>query len=206
MTRRTRSTRRTARTRRRLIGAGLALPLVGWRTAGARQLAPTPACGKPGDAAAATPRQGAGPFYTPNSPRRSSLIEPGAPGVRLILSGRVWSTACRPVAGALIDIWHCDAQGEYDSSGYRYRGHLFADADGAYRLETIVPGRYPGRTRHIHVRLQAPGGAPLTTQLYFPGEPGNADDAIWRRELEIAPDTRAGDAPRAGRFDFVLVV
>lgn len=196
--------RRRARTRRRLIGAGLVLPFVGWRTAGAQGLAPTPACGKPGDAAAATPRQGAGPFYTPNSPRRASLVEPGASGARLVLGGRVWTTDCRPVPGALIDVWHCDAQGEYDNSGYRYRGHLFADANGAYRLETIVPGRYPGRTRHIHVRVQAPGSAPLTTQLYFPGEPGNADDFIWRPELEIAAAARAGDATRVGRFDFVL--
>jgi len=197
-------TRVTRVRRRRLLAAGFALPLLAWRTAGAQGLAPTPACGRPGEGAARTPRQTAGPYYTPNSPRRASLVEPGAPGVRLVLSGRVWTTACRRVPGALIDVWHCDAQGEYDNSGYRYRGHLYADTAGDYRLETIVPGLYPGRTRHIHVRVQAPGGAPLTTQLYFAGEPGNADDFIWRPELEIAGLTGAPAGPRSGRFDFVL--
>ncbi len=56
------------------------------------------------------------------------------------------------------------------------------DADGRYRFETIVPGVYPGRTRHYHVKVQAPNGPILTTQLYFPGDPGNARDGIYRDE------------------------
>lgn len=192
----------SAQARRRLLGAGLALPILGWRAVGAQALRPTPACGEADAAAFQTPAQTAGPYYTPNSPSRASLIEPGAPGTRLILAGRVVTTACRPVSGALLDVWHCDAAGRYDNQGYRFRGHLFADGSGRYRLETIVPGLYPGRTRHFHIRVHAPGGRALTTQLYFPREPANADDGLWQRALEIALRPSAGR--QDGRFDFVL--
>src|SRR5690606_24451885 len=115
-------------------------------------------------------------YFTPRSPERRSLIEPGMAGTPIVLEGLVLSTDCRPIAGALFDIWHCDADGHYDNEGYRLRGHQFTDADGRYRMETIVPGLYPGRTRHFHVKVQPPGGRVLTTQLYFPDEPANARD------------------------------
>jgi protocatechuate 3,4-dioxygenase beta subunit len=186
-------------TRRRLLAAGLGLPLLAWRSASAQSLRPTPACGD-----GATPPQTPGPFYTPHSPRRASLLETGGDAPRLLLTGRVVTTDCRAVPGALLDVWHCDATGRYDNDGFRYRGHLFADPSGLYRLETIVPGLYPGRTRHIHIRVQAPGGRPLTTQLYFPGEPGNAADGLWQRALEIAMTASTPTPPQLGRFDFVL--
>ena len=192
------------RLRRRLLAAGLGLPFLAWRAATAQGLRPTPACGGAEASAQATPPQTAGPFYIPDSPRRASLLEPGETAPRLLLAGRVLTTDCRPVGGALLDVWHCDAAGRYDNAGFRYRGHLFADASGGYRLETVVPGLYPGRTRHIHIRVQAPGGQPLTTQLYFPGEPGNAADGLWQQALEIAPTGTSLRAPQAGRFDFVL--
>ena len=72
---------------------------------------------------------------------------------------------------------------EYDNNGYRLRGHQFTDADGRYAFETIVPGLYPGRTRHFHVKFQAANNPVLTTQLYFPGEPDNERDGIFRPEL-----------------------
>jgi len=190
------------RLRRRLLAAGLGLPLLAWRAARAQALPPTPACAD--TTARATPPQTAGPYYLPDSPRRASLVELGERAPRLLLIGRVVSTACRPVPRALLDIWHCDAEGRYDNHGFRYRGHLFADGAGRYRLETIVPGLYPGRTRHLHIRVQAPGAAPLTTQLYFPGEPRNADDGLWQPALEIRFAARTADGAREGRFDFVL--
>ena len=78
------------------------------------------------------------------------------------------------------------------------RGHQIADAEGRFDLTTIIPGAYPGRTRHIHVKVAAPGHPALTTQLYFPGDPGNARDGIYRKSLEM---TRAGSS---SCFDFVL--
>jgi protocatechuate 3,4-dioxygenase beta subunit len=183
--------------RRRLLGAAAALPLVG--ASRAQTLPLTPECrGK----AELTPRQTAGPFYTPETPRRTSLVEPGGRGERLVLGGLVLSAQCRPVASALLDFWHCDETGEYDNTGYRYRGHLFADAEGRFRLETIMPGEYPGRTRHIHVKVQAPGRRVLTTQLYFPGDPGNARDFGYRPELALRIERREG--VRLAVFQFVI--
>lgn len=185
--------------RRRLLLAGMALPLVAPRVAAGRGLPLTPECGeKP----ARTPPQTEGPFFTPRSPRRTSLVEPGAKAERLVLAGRVLSEGCRPVPDALLDFWHCDETGEYDNTGFRYRGHLFTDAEGRYRLETIVPGEYPGRTRHIHVKVQAPGRRILTTQLYFPNEPRNARDFGWRPELEMRIERREGS--RHAVFSFVV--
>jgi protocatechuate 3,4-dioxygenase beta subunit len=123
-------------------------------------------------------------------------------GARIIVAGSVLSTDCRPIPGALVDVWQADDRGEYDNAGFRLRGHQFADEQGRYRLETIVPGAYSGRTRHIHVRVQAPNQPVLTTQLYFPGEPGNQRDGIFRPELVMA--MRDGENPKTASFDFVL--
>ena len=160
---------------------------------------PTPECG---DDDEPTPAQTEGPFYTPNSPLRTSLIEPGEAGTRIVLTGRVFSSACRPLAGALVDFWHADNDGEYDNEGFRMRGHQFTDAQGRYQLKTIIPGLYSGRTRHFHVRVQAPKGRVLTTQIYFPGEPQNQDDGLFLPELLMTlKDSKGG---KAGRFHFML--
>ncbi len=120
------------------------------------------------------------------------------------LAGRVLTRHCKPIAGALVDIWHADATGKYDLQGYRYRGHLFSDADGAYTVSTVIPGIYEGRTRHIHVRVQPPSRAILTTQLYFPGEKANAWDGLFDRALLM--HTAADAALLTASFDFVLRV
>ena len=143
-----------------------------------------------------------GPFFTPRSPLRSSLLEPGMAGTRIALSGRVFTRDCHPVPGALLDFWHADDAGEYDNEGYRLRGHLYSDAEGRWNLETIVPGLYPGRTRHYHLKVQPRGGRVLTTQLFFPGEPRNQRDGIFDSRLLMAVgDTKTG---KQGRFNFVL--
>ena len=101
-----------------------------------------------------------------------------------------------------MDFWQADDAGQYDNRGFRLRGHQYTDAKGVYRLETIVPGLYPGRTRHLHVKVQAPAQRILTTQLYFPGEARNARDRIYDKDLlmAMAKPGLGGDA----RFDFVL--
>lgn len=164
-----------------------------------RTLAPTPDCG---DEDEPTPAATEGPFFTPNSPLRTSLLEPGMSGTRIVVAGRVFSRGCHPLAGALLDFWQADDTGEYDNEGYRLRGHQFTDAEGRYRLETTVPGLYPGRTRHFHVKVQARGGRVLTTQLFFPGEPRNQRDFIFRPDLLMA--IREADGARDARFNFVL--
>lgn len=186
-------------TRRRLLELGLALPLVAAACSGDEEqetLAPTPACD---DGDELTPEQTEGPFFTPDSPERESLLEPGIDGTTLVIAGTVLATDCTPISGALLDFWHADAAGEYDNEGYRLRGHQFADVQGRYRLETIEPGLYTGRTRHIHVKAQAPEGTVLTTQLYFPDEAGNASDSIFDPALVVNMTE-----PGSGQFDFVL--
>jgi protocatechuate 3,4-dioxygenase beta subunit len=143
-----------------------------------------------------------GPFYTPDTPRRSNLVTAGVSGIPLLLTGDVVDTSCRPIRGALLDFWQADDDGRYDNQGFRLRGHQFADAGGRYGLRTIVPGLYPGRTRHIHVKVQRPHGKILTTQLYFPGEPRNRTDAIFDSSL-LMDIRRAGNGRRA-QFRFVL--
>jgi protocatechuate 3,4-dioxygenase beta subunit len=178
--------------RRRILGAALAMPFVPVAAFG--QAVPlTPSCGKQ------TARQTEGPFFSPGSPHRKSLIEKGSEKDRFVVTGLVLSPQCRPVANAIVDFWHADESGEYDNAGFRYRGHQRTDAQGRYRLETIMPGEYPGRTRHIHVKVQPPGKRVLTTQLYFAGDSGNRRDGLYRPELEIKT-AKAGE----GRFDFVV--
>jgi protocatechuate 3,4-dioxygenase beta subunit len=214
-------------TRRRLLQLGLALPLPmvlaacddsadrpGQAAPGttappasattdagtATTLAPTPACDDGDDP---TISQTEGPYFTPNSPQRASLLEAGVGGQRLVVAGTVLTTDCRPVQRALLDFWQADDAGQYDNQGYRLRGHQFSDDQGGWRLETVVPGLYTGRTRHIHVKVQAPDGPVLTTQLYFPGEPENDRDGIFSPELVLAGVRDVGDT-RQGSFTFVL--
>jgi len=161
-------------------------------------LKPTPACGTE----ALTPRQTPGPFYHPDSPQRQSLITAETVGTRWVLAGQVLTTDCAPVPNCLIDVWQTDAQGDYDNEGNQLRGHQFTDAEGRYWLETIVPGIYPGRTRHLHVRVQAPELNMLTTQLYFPQEPLNDGDFLFRSDLLMAVQETPEE--KQAQFDFVL--
>ena len=190
-------------TRRRFLVSGaaaatgftLALP----ELAAGQQLTPTPECK---GASEATIRQTEGPFFKPKSPKRSDLREPGLTGEVFAISGLVLTRGCKPVANALVDLWHADGKGDYDNSGFRGRGHQFTDSDGRYSFVTVKPARYPGRTPHYHVKVQAANRPVLTTQLYFADDPGNARDPIFRKELLMR--SLAGGTPPGARFDFVL--
>jgi protocatechuate 3,4-dioxygenase beta subunit len=152
---------------------------------------------------AVTPAVTEGPYFKAGSPERSVLYESGMAGTHLVLTGRVLTSTCQPVPGAVLDFWQADAGGTYDNSGYRLRGHQTVAADGTFRLETVIPGLYPGRTEHIHVKVQAPGGPVLTTQLFFPGVASNAGDSIFAPALLIAL-TDAADGGKTGAYDFYL--
>lgn len=189
-------------TRRAVLGAGIVVTgslFTIDRSVAQAPLPPTPACH---DGDEATLRQTEGPFFKPSSPERVELLETDMPGQPIELVGFVVSRACKPHAGALLDFWQADDKGRYDNSGFRLRGHQFSDAEGRYRLRSIVPGAYAGRTRHIHVKVQPRGGRVLTTQLYFPGESLNRTDGLFRKELLVRTAKNEGWA--AGRFDFVL--
>lgn len=183
-----------------LAGGGVALARDAG-TGGGRSPAPTPNCD---DGDGPTHEQIEGPYFKPNSPLRTSLVTGSTPGVRLAVGGYVFGRACKPVPGVLLDFWQADTNGAYDMSGYAFRGHQFTDQSGAFTLTTIVPGLYPGRTRHIHVKAQAPGSGILTTQLYFPDEPRNHTDTLFDPALLM--NVRAVGSAEEGTFDFVLDV
>jgi protocatechuate 3,4-dioxygenase beta subunit len=160
---------------------------------------PTPECR---DNDEPTEEQIEGPYFKPRSPRSGDLTISGSRAKIVVLEGAVLTRSCRPVPGALLDLWHADERGEYDNGGFTYRAHQLADASGRYRFRTIFPGPYPGRTRHYHLKVQAPQRPILTTQLYFPREAMNARDGFFSDQLLM----RFDDAPAAAsaRFDFIL--
>ncbi|MEU9588323.1 carbohydrate-binding protein [Streptomyces sp. NPDC048219] len=195
---------------RAAVAAGAAVPLLATGAvalardsarAPGTTLAPTPFCDDGDDP---TPDQIEGPYFKPNSPLRTDLTAPGIAGTRLTVSGYVFGRNCVPLSGVLLDFWQADGAGAYDMAGYTLRGHQFTDATGAFTLRTIVPGLYPGRTRHLHVKAQAPGEPVLTTQLYFPGEPRNSTDTIFDPALLM--NVRDAGGGKEATFDFVLNV
>jgi len=160
-----------------LLQAGLVAPTIFSTQKSSAQHTAKPPCGW------STLPQVAGPFFSPQSPERSSLIESGMKASRMRLLGQVVDSRCQPVPGAMLDFWQCDERGVYDNQGFRLRGHQFADKKGQFLLETLVPGAYPGRTPHLHVKVQRKGGHILTTQLYLPRHPGNSRDFLFDPRL-----------------------
>ena len=156
----------------------------------------TPTCTGP------TQSQTEGPYYKPDTPQRNSLLEEGMPGTRLILVGYVLDQNCQPLPNAWLDFWQADDQGAYDNAGYRLRGHQFTDENGRYQLETIIPGEYPGRPPHIHVKVQAPEGPVLTTQLDFPGSSGNENDPLFSAETLL--NLQESENGFLSEFNFVV--
>ena len=136
--------------------------------------------------------------------QRTSLVEADMAGTLLTVSGRVLTTSCQPINAAKLDFWQADNAGNYDNVGYTLRGHQFTATDGTFTLRTIVPGLYPGRTRHLHVKVQSPNGPVLTTQLYFPAEGRNATDGIFSSALLM--NIRDAADGRAATFDFVVAI
>lgn len=174
------------KSRRRILQrAGAALIGMPWLLTGARaQPAPL----------RLTPRQTEGPFYPLQLPADSDadLLRNGARsyarGQPLDLLGSVRDLDGRPVRGARVEIWQCDAGGHYHHPGDGNRadadfqgfGATLVDADGAYRFRTLRPVAYGGRTPHIHVKVRLGQRTLLTTQMYVQGEPGNERDFLVR--------------------------
>lgn len=178
----------------------------------------------------ATPAQSEGPFYPLTLPldRDNDLVTVAgqprpAKGTITHVFGKVLDVDGRPVGGARVEIWQCDADGHYHHPGDRRGpadpafqgfGQTVTAADGGYRFRTIRPVPYPGRTPHIHVKVAARNAPELTTQMYVAGEPGNERDFLLRSirdpaararvivALEPAAGLEAGALQ--GRFDIVL--
>lgn len=198
-------------TRRALLRAALAAPAlaVACKTTQARPLrdaTPAVADDDPPDCSSPTEDNIEGPFFKAGAPHRAVLADKDDQGTRLEVGGVVTDTNCRPLAGVELEIWHADASGAYDLRGYKFRGALTTNARGEWHVSTIVPGRYLNgdryRPAHLHFKLHKKDIAPLTTQLYFPGDPYNEGDPFIKRSLIMQIRDRSGG--KDGRFDFVL--
>ena len=147
-----------------------------------------------------------GPFYRENAPARSDLTFAGQSGNTIILKGNVFKNDCiTPLKDAIIEIWHCDINGEYDndSKEFRNRAKWITNEKGAYSFKTILPGKYLNgalyRPSHIHFRITAPGYKEIISQIYFKGDPHiTADPWASDRQAEhrildiILEDTAGG--------------
>jgi protocatechuate 3,4-dioxygenase beta subunit len=154
--------------RRELVEGGVALGVA---------LLAAPARGAGGAPLELTPENELGPFYKRGAPASTNLVVPGEPGLPLGVSGKVLDATGKPLAGAILEVWHADGRGVYDLAGYRYRARVTAGPDGTYRFQTLMPGHYPQRVaQHIHYRVTAPGRKVLVTQLYFATDPAFAGD------------------------------
>jgi hypothetical protein len=157
-------------------------------------LAPTPSCH---DGDEPTIPEIEGPFFKPRSARRSDLREPGIAGRPVELSSLVLTRACRPVAGALVDLWQADDNGEYDNRGFRLRGHVFAEAEGRYAFRTWARERATaGAVLHFPAQrtlLQQPPGLGLKKGL------DHLDAASVRttRQQPLPPPARCKHRPHS---------
>jgi protocatechuate 3,4-dioxygenase, beta subunit len=218
--------------RRELLGAGAgaAAGLVARRLGG--ETPPQPACDD------ATAPQTRGPYYPtrdrPDEDPDLTHVEgrPGrATGEIVYVRGRVLDERCKPVAGALVEIWQANCWGRYDHErdagnprpldpNFQSWAEMLTDKDGGFRFKTIKPGSYPAddsgwiRPPHIHFRVSRRGYHELVTQMYFAGEPLNETDRIRqaldpedRDRVTVALQSAGADAEaeaRLGGFDLTL--
>lgn len=217
-------------TRRDLLRAGIALPLGAWATG-------SPAA----DRCVATPRQTSGPFYpffeqTDKDVDLTRMVghDDTAEGEVIRVSGRVLDDACRPVEGALVDLWQADSQGRYrhpadpnpaqPDPNFQGWGQAVTDAQGRFAFRTIKPAAYPlrfldgapddsagYRTPHIHFRISRRGYTELSTQMYFAGEALNDADIVLKRvppaerpRVVIVGQRSANGEPPVYAFDIAI--
>ena len=213
------------------------LGLAGVALAGRRALAQT---SRPVPACVVRPQQTEGPFYVDARLDRSDIRSDPAtgerrPGIVLDLAfnvSRLSGAGCGPLAGAIVDVWHCDAQGAYSdvrdlggsTVGQKFlRGYQTTSAAGIARFTTIYPGWYQGRAVHIHFKIRPTAGQEFTSQIYFDeaandrvfgqapylgggrGRMRNEGDGLYRhggRQLTVSPSPSG--AGYAATFDIAL--
>ena len=191
----------------RILTRRKALALLGGAAMLASGVSPRSGMAQTLPACVVTPEQMEGPFFTDVRLNRSDIRSDPTDksvkeGVPLLLTLRVFAVGnagCTRLAGATVDVWHCDAVGVYSDSGGNtagkkfLRGHQVTDANGAVRFTTIYPGWYPGRAVHIHFKVRTFAGPALgneiTSQLYF-------DEAVTDRVLARAPYSVRGQRTR----------
>jgi protocatechuate 3,4-dioxygenase beta subunit len=172
---------------------------------------PLPSC-------VARPAQTEGPFFVDEglnrsdirSDPRSGAVVAGVPLRLTFRVSRIAGASCAALAGAQVDVWHCDATGRYsDVAGRSFsttapqflRGYQLTDAAGAAQFLTIYPGWYGGRAVHVHFKIRTRGASArnydFTSQLYF-------EDALNDRIHATAPYARSGRRPMRNADDFLF--
>jgi protocatechuate 3,4-dioxygenase beta subunit len=166
----------------------------------------------------ARPEQTEGPYFVDERLNRSDIrsdpadgqVKPGTPLALTLKVSRFSAGDCHPLAGAQVDLWHCDALGVYSdvrdprfsTIGQKFlRGYQLTDAQGEARFVTVYPGWYPGRTVHIHFKIRtAPMGRrtfEFTSQLYF-------DDELTDRVHADLPYAKKGPRTARNHHDFIF--
>lgn len=163
-----------------------------------------------------TSKQDEGPFFI-TAPRRRDIREDRTGKALNLMFQVVRMPDCKPIEGAVVEIWHCDAEGSYSgypeeiahdlwktlvltarsgnvrvkpANGKRFlRGAQVTDANGHVEFETIFPGWYEPRSPHIHFKIIADERDYLTSVFYF--EPDFCD----RLYLQQAPYNKHGKSP-----------
>jgi protocatechuate 3,4-dioxygenase beta subunit len=144
-----------------------------------------------------------GPAYKPGAPMRREIIDPGTPGTRFLLRGRVLSsTTEKAIPSAMLDIWNVQNTGEYDFKGFNLRGRQQSAKEGGFEFLTIEAIPYGSRTAHFHFKVSAPGFKPLTTELYLPGIAQNQRDSSFRTSNLLQTVDEGGI--HKGLFEFYL--
>lgn len=164
------------------------------------------------------PEQTEGPYFVDERLHRSDIrsdptdgrVRPGTPLALTLLVSRLNAGDCQPLAGAQVDIWHCDALGVYSdvqdpdftTIGQKFlRGYQVTDARGEARFVTVYPGWYPGRTVHIHFKIRtapvAKRSFEFTSQLYF-------DDELTDRVHAAPPYAAKGPRIARNQHDWIF--
>ncbi len=178
-----------------------------------------------------TPRQTEGPFYPTTLPLDTDndlliINDALTPSVGEIthLTGKILDAGGKPVRGAVIEIWQCDANGAYIHQGssnagkrdknFQGFGRFTTNRAGEYYFRTIKPVPYPGRAPHIHVKVKQGSKELLTSQCYIKGHAGNAKDGIWRNvkdqkqrdsiTVDFSPIKESKTGELAANFDIVV--
>jgi len=197
-------------TRRHFLEFGAMLPVLAPLTLtsdasqqGLEQFAiSAPPC-KDGDLTPAVAHPKGSGAFRPGAPARTSLADPGESGQRLTLTGTVIGVTCGRIKGARVDAWQADARGVFDPSGTRLRGHQLTDAEGRYRLVTIVPGAAAGAP-FIGIRVDVPGKKTFETAAFLADDARNAKDARFKPGLAMKRVVASRPDERAAIFDIVL--
>jgi hydroxyquinol 1,2-dioxygenase len=172
-----------------------------------------------------------GPFFREERPTvpDGHDISAGLPGLSLSVDARVTDTSGRPVAGALFDVWHSDAEGHYDSDvaglhGSAMRGQFRTSDEGRVTFGSIAPASYPipsdgpvgelmrasarslMRPAHVHVRITAPGFSTLTTMVFRKGDPYLDSDPVFGVKQPLVSDYSIGPDGEGEQLHYTFVL